>query len=303
MSDRPVFLNVNLQNGNLQTLNYEHEITRVKDVKLEGEKEKGMLVLTDIRLVWFKTQKKKGFGGLLKKAAVIGGAIAAGAILEGIGDSVGGIGGRALRHAGRGIIYGGVTAGVASIVRDQMYNMGPDGKPESVSIPLGAINDVSKSGNKLIVTLSNMETISFEFGNKKFIDQFLFNIKSAQDEGKCPYCGYSIPPGSTTCPQCGAPAPPSVANKAPRGGAPTGGAPAMGGGGGAAIDLSSAASTIFNMQNIPQIKCPHCGKATPVGEHCVHCGGALVVVCPHCDAHIPVTMAGKYCPSCGKPLR
>ncbi len=302
MSERPVFLNVNLQNGNFQTLNYEREVTRVNDVKLEGEKEKGLLVLTDIRLVWFKTEKKKkGFGGFLKKAAMIGGAIAAGAILEGVGDSVGGIGGRVIRNAGRSIAYGGVTAGITSIVRDQMFNMGPDGRPESVSIPLGSINDVSKSGNKLIITLSNMETISFEFDNKKFIDQFLLNIKSAQDEGKCPYCGYAIPPGSTTCPQCGAPAPPSVANKAPRGGAaPTGAAPM---GGGAPVDLSSAASAIFNMQNIPQIKCPTCGQLTPVGEHCVHCGAALFVECPHCHAHLPVTMAGKYCPSCGKPLR
>ena len=253
MSERPAFLSVTYSGSGLSTMSYERKMVREDDVKFDGED--GILELTDVRLVWYKKPKKSRFGGL-KKLGAVAGAVVGGAILEGVGREMGGIGGMALRGLGRGIAYGAVGAAVTSWTADQFYNRGPNGETESLAIPLVAVGTAQQSGNELIIDLKSGGNIRFEFKQKKVIPTVIANISQAQNEGKCPYCGH-VSGNATTCSNCGAPLSGSGGGG---GGAPAGGESVhvhvhAGGGGGF---------------------CPNCGNPVAAGsKFCNHCGQRL----------------------------
>jgi len=199
MSDRPGFLAVSYGGSGLETLNYEKKMVRENDVKFDNED--GSLELTDVRLVWYKAPKKQsGF----KKFGALAGAIAGAALLEGAGRQMGGIGGHALRSVGRGIGYAAVGTAVSSWTRDSYFNKDKDGNTESLALPLLAISQATQSGNKLIVELKAGGNMQFEFKQKNIIPSVVANVNSAQDQGKCPYCG-SRAGNVASCPKCGAP--------------------------------------------------------------------------------------------------
>ena len=74
------FLNVAVQDGQFVPLGHEKVATAIDEVKFEGEN--GRLVVSDVRVVWYKQEKKKGgglFGGFAKALAVgVAGSAAAG---------------------------------------------------------------------------------------------------------------------------------------------------------------------------------------------------------------------------------
>ncbi len=183
----------------LRTMDHERKMVREKDVKFDGED--GSLEVTDVRLVWYKAPKKTSGW---KKFGAIAGAVAGAALLEGAGRQMGGIGGRALRSVGRGIGYAAVGTAVSSWTRDSYYNKDKDGNTESIALPLLAISQATQSGSKLIVELKAGGNMQFEFKQKKVIPGVVANVNTAQDQGKCPYCGAGAG-NAATCPQCGAP--------------------------------------------------------------------------------------------------
>jgi len=222
MTDRPGFLMVTHSGSGLQTMDYERKMVREKDVKFDGED--GSLEVTDVRLVWIKAPKKQSGW---KKFGAIAGAVAGAALLEGAGRQMGGIGGRMLRSAGRGIGYAAVGTAISSWTRDSYYNKDKDGNTESIALPLLAISNAAQSGNKLVVDLKAGGNMQFEFKQKKVIPGVLANVNTAQDQGKCPYCGAGAS-NASVCPNC----------SAPLGG--SGGAPSGGGGGGTQVDVRGA---------------------------------------------------------------
>jgi hypothetical protein len=200
----------------LQTMDYERKMVREKDVKFDGED--GSLEVTDVRLVWYKAPKKQsGF----KKFGALAGAVAGAALLEGAGRQMGGIGGHALRSVGRGIGYAAVGTAVSSWTRDSYYNKDDKGNTESIALPLVAISNAAQSGKKLVIELKAGGNMQFEFKQDKVIPGVVANVNTAQDEGKCPYCGTGAG-NASTCPKC----------SAPLGGSGGGGRAASGGGGG-----------------------------------------------------------------------
>jgi hypothetical protein len=199
MSERPVFLSVSYSGSGLDTMSYEKRMVREKDVKFDGED--GTLELTDIRLVWYKKPSK--WGGL-KKVGALAGAVAGAAIMEGIGREVGGIGGRAIRRAGRGMGYAAVGLAISSWTRDSYYNKDKNGNTESIALPILAINQAQQTGKELVVELKSGGDMRFNFKQKKVIPSVIANITSAQEKGKCPYCG-SNTGNAAQCPKCGAP--------------------------------------------------------------------------------------------------
>jgi len=199
----------------LQTMDYERKMVREKDVKFDGED--GSLEVTDVRLVWIKAPKKTSGW---KKFGAIAGAVAGAALLEGAGHQIGGIGGRALRSVGRGIGYAAVGTAISSWTRDSYFNKDADGNTESIALPLMAISNAAQSGSRLVVDLKAGGNMQFEFKQKNVIPSILANINSAQDTGKCPYCGAGAG-NVAVCPNCSAPL-----------GGSGGGAPSGGGGGG-----------------------------------------------------------------------
>jgi len=225
MSDRPGFLMVTHGGSGLQTMDYERKMVREKDVKFDGED--GSLELTDVRLVWYKAPKKQsGF----KKFGALAGAVAGAALLEGVGSQIGGIGGHAIRSVGRGIGYAAVGTAISSWTRDSYYNKDDKGNTESIALPLIAISNAAQSGKKLVVELKAGGNMQFEFKQDKVIPSVVANVNSAQDAGKCPYCGSSAG-NAAECPKCGA----------PLGGSGAGGhAASGGGGGGTTIDVRGA---------------------------------------------------------------
>ena len=183
----------------LQTMDYERKMVREKDVKFDGED--GSLEVTDVRLVWIKAPKKTSGW---KKFGAIAGAVAGAALLEGAGAQMGGIGGRALRSVGRGLGYAAVGTAISSWTRDSYYNKDANGNTESIALPLIAISNAAQSGNKLVVDLKAGGNMQFEFKQKSVIPSVVANLSSAQDAGKCPYCGAGAG-NAAMCPNCGAP--------------------------------------------------------------------------------------------------
>ena len=211
----------------LQTMDYERKMVREQDVKFDGED--GSLEVTDVRLVWYKAPKKQsGF----KKFGALAGAVAGAALLEGAGRQIGGIGGHALRSVGRGIGYAAVGTAVSSWTRDSYYNKDDKGNTESIALPLIAISNAAQSGKKLVIELKAGGNMQFEFKQDKVIPGVVANVNSAQDAGKCPYCGTGAG-NAATCPKCSAPLGGS-------GGGGGGGHAASSGGGGTTIDVRGA---------------------------------------------------------------
>ncbi|MGY5878654.1 MAG: zinc ribbon domain-containing protein [Candidatus Thorarchaeota archaeon] len=240
MSDRPGFLMVTHGGSGLQTMDHERKMVREKDVKFDGED--GSLEVTDVRLVWYKAPKKSSGW---KKFGAIAGAVAGAALLDGAGRQMGGIGGRALRSVGRGIGYAAVGTAITSWTRDSYYNKDADGNTESIALPLMAITQATQSRKKLIVELKAGGNMQFEFKQDKVIPGVVANVNSAQDQGKCPYCGTGAG-NAVSCPKCGA----------PLGGTGGGGHAASHGGGGGGGGY-----------------CSNCGQQYPAGaKFCNGCG-------------------------------
>ncbi len=200
MSDRPTFLTVTYSDSGLTTMGHEKKMIREKDVKFDNED--GILELTDVRIVWYKKPKKSRFGGLGGLGAVAG-AIAGAVAADVIGSSIGGIGGRAIRRAGHAMANAAIGAAVYSWTAEQFYNKGPNGETESLAVPLIAISNAQQSGKNLVIELASGGTMIFSFKQPKVIPALIANIRSAQDEGKCPYCGASAK-NAAQCPNCGA---------------------------------------------------------------------------------------------------
>jgi hypothetical protein len=218
-------------------MGHEKKMVREKDVKFDGED--GSFELTDIRLVWIK--KPSRWGGA-KKFGAIAGTIAASVAADAIGRQVGGIGGAALRGVGSGMRYAAVGAAISTWSRDSYYNKDKDGNTESIAIPVLAVSQAAQSGDKLVVELKSGGNMQFKFKQKKVIPSIIANITSAQDSGKCPYCGTNAG-NALACPKCGAPIEGGTA-------APSGG----GGGGGSGF-------------------CTNCGNPLDAGDRfCGKCG-------------------------------
>ncbi len=238
MTDRPGFLTVTYGGSGLQTMDHERKMVREKDVKFDGED--GSLELTDVRLVWYKAPKKSSGW---KKFGALAGAVAGAALLEGAGREIGGIGGHALRRVGRGIGYAAVGTAVTSWTRDSYYNKDDKGNTDSIALPLVAITQATQSGKNLIVELKAGGNMKFEFKQQKVIPGVVANVNTAQDDGKCPYCGTGAG-NASACPKCGA----------PLGGSGGGGAAPSGGGGDGGF-------------------CSNCGQQYPAGaKFCNGCG-------------------------------
>ena len=212
MTDRPHFLTVSYSDRGLQTMDYEKKMIREKDVKFDNED--GSIELTDVRIVWYK---KPSRWGSAKKFGAFAGALAGAAILEGAGRQIGGIGGRVMRGAARGIGWAAVGTAISSWSRDSYLNKDKDGNTESLALPLLAISQAAQSGDRLILTLSSGGNLEFRFRQKKVIPSIIANITSAQSSGKCPYCGAAAR-GSATCPNCSAPLGGEVSGAPPSGG-------------------------------------------------------------------------------------
>jgi hypothetical protein len=242
MTDRPGFLTVTYGGSGLQTMDYEKKMVSEKDVKFDGED--GSLELTDVRLVWYKAPKKTSGW---KKFGALAGAVAGAALLEGAGREMGGIGGHALRRVGRGLGYAAVGTAVTSWTRDSYYNKDDKGNTDSIALPLVAITQATQSGNKLIVELKAGGNMQFEFKQQRVIPGVVANVNTAQDDGKCPYCGTGAG-NASACPKCGA---------------PLGGS---GGGGGAAPSGGSGDGGF----------CSNCGQQYPAGaKFCNGCGNKV----------------------------
>ncbi|MHA2359280.1 MAG: zinc-ribbon domain-containing protein [Candidatus Thorarchaeota archaeon] len=197
MSDRPQFLTVSYSGSGLDTMKHERKMVREKDVKFDGED--GSIELTDVRIVWYK--KPSRWGGA-KKFGALAGAVAGAALLEGAGRQMGGLGRSVTRSLARGITYAAVGTAISSWTRDSYYNKDENGNTESMALPVIAISQATQSGNKLIVELKSGGDMQFHFKQKKVIPSVIANISSAQDAGKCPYCGTNA--GNVpSCPNCG----------------------------------------------------------------------------------------------------
>ncbi|MHA2426393.1 MAG: zinc ribbon domain-containing protein [Candidatus Thorarchaeota archaeon] len=236
MGERPGFLTVTYSGSGLDTLGHEKKMVREKDVKFDGED--GSFELTDIRLVWIK--KPSRWGGAKKFGALAAG-VAAGVAVGALGDQMGGLGGRAVRSIGRGMTYAAVGVAVSSWTRDSYYNKDKDGNTETIAIPVLAVSQAAQSGDKLVVELKSGGNMQFKFRQKKVIPSIIANISSAQDAGKCPYCGANAG-NALACPKCGAPIEGGTA------------APSGGGGGGSGF-------------------CTNCGNPLDAGDRfCGKCG-------------------------------
>lgn len=181
-------------------MDYEKRMVREKDVKFDNED--GSIELTDVRLVWIKAPKKKSG---LKRFGALAAGVAGAALLEGAGRQMGGIGGRMLRSAGRGIGYAAVGTAISGWTRDSFYNKDKDGNTESLALPLAVIAQATQSGDKLIIELKSGGNMQFDFKQKKVIPSIVANLTQAQNEGKCPYCGASAATDMASCPRCNAP--------------------------------------------------------------------------------------------------
>ncbi len=212
---------------------------REKDVKFDDED--GSLEVTDIRIVWIKNPSR--WGGL-KKAGAIAGAIAGAVAVDALGDSIGGRTGRAISRAGWRMGAGAAGLAITKWTMDSYYNKDKDGNTESIALPIVAISQATQTGDRLIVELKSGGHMDFKFKQKKVIPSIIASISSAQNEGKCPFCGTQTR-GGTQCPNCGA--------------------PIEGGGGGTSGDTSGGAEF-----------CTNCGNPVPAGaKFCGKCGNRV----------------------------
>jgi hypothetical protein len=228
-------------------MKHERKMVREKDVKFDGED--GSVEVTDVRIVWYKKPSK--WGGA-KKWGALAGAVAGAALLEGAGRQMGGFGRSVTRSLARGITYAAVGTAISSWTRDSYYNKDKDGNTESIAIPVIAISQATQSGKRLIVQLKSGGDMQFEFKQKKVIPSIVANLTSAQDAGKCPYCGANA--GNVpSCPNCGG---------VIEGGS---GDPAPSGGESLSIHVSDRGAADAAGY------CHNCGKGYPAGAR--FCGG------------------------------
>lgn len=178
-------------------MGHERKMIREKDVKFDGED--GSLEVTDVRIVWYK---KPSRWGSAKKFGALAGAVAGAALLEGAGRQMGGIGRSVTRSLARGITYAAVGTAISSWTADSFYNRDKDGNTESLALPVLAISQATQSGNRLIVELKSGGTMEFQFKQKRVIPSVIANVSSAQQQGKCPYCGANAG-NASKCPNCG----------------------------------------------------------------------------------------------------
>jgi hypothetical protein len=273
-------------------MDYERKMVLEKDVKFDGED--GSLELTDVRLVWYKAPKKQSG---LKRFGALAGAVAGAALLEGAGRQMGGIGGSLLRSAGRGIGYAAVGTAIASWTSESFYNKDANGNTESIALPLLAISQATQSGNKLIVELKAGGDMQFEFKQNKVIPSVVANVNSAQDQGKCPYCGTKAG-NAATCPNCGVSLGGTGGGRAHEssdyGAGGTGHIDVRstgGGGGSGSMRITYSADT--DDDGRPRsVQVDYSGMGGPGGEvggHCNNCGQ-------------PYPVGAKFCNGCGHKL-
>lgn len=257
---RPNFLNVGFdQNGQLIPLNYEHVSNTLDNVKFG--KDWGTLTVSDVRIVWYKKKSmgKKILKGALVAAAIGAAAIAAGAAGQAIGRSAGDFSGQIIRRAitgagaaiGTGLILGAMTG------KDFM-NTDKDGKLESLAIPLASVKDFITDNKGFTIILESGDSMRFDVKDTKFLPVIKATVKAKKDEGKCPYCGATIPPGNTSCQSCGAPVRGPIAPPGSK--APPAGSPQIG------VQGSATQTT----------KCPSCGKQVPLAKFCFECGSPIM---------------------------
>lgn len=166
---------------------------------------------------------------------------------------MGGVGRHVTRSLARGITYAAVGTAISSWTRDSYYNKDENGNTESMALPVIAISQVTQSGNKLIVELKSGGDMQFHFKQKKVITSIIANITSAQDAGKCPYCGTNAG-NVASCPKCGG---------VIEGGGGSGAA--SGGGGVESVTIQTGGGSGAAGY------CHNCGKAYPAGAR--FCGG------------------------------
>ncbi len=253
LSERPQFLTVSYSGSGLDTMKHERRMVREKDVKFDGED--GSMELTDVRIVWYK---KPSRWGSAKKFGALAGAVAGAALLEGAGRQMGGVGRHVTRSLARGITYAAVGTAISSWTRDSYYNKDENGNTESMALPVFAISQVTQSGNKLIVELKSGGDMQFHFKQKKVIPSIIANVSSAQNAGKCPYCGTNA--GNVpSCPNCGG---------VIEGG--TGGGAAASGGRGQDVKIQVSEHSGGGGSDAAGY-CHNCGKGYPAGAR--FCGG------------------------------
>jgi len=246
-------------------------MVKEKDVKFDGED--GSVEVTDVRIVWYKAPSK--WGGA-KKWGAIAGAVAGAALLEGAGRQMGGIGGSITRGLARGITYAAVGTAISSWTQDSFYNKDANGNTESIAIPVIAISQATQSGNRLIVTLKSGGDMQFDFKQKKVIPSIIANLSSAQEAGKCPYCGANA--GNVpSCPNCG--------------GVIEGGSATPSGGAGGAPGESF---TIHYQDRDGD------GQPDSVTVHQPGGGGAAAGYCHNCGKGYPA--GARFCGGCGQPI-
>ena len=260
-------------------MSHERKMVREKDVKFDEED--GSLELTDVRLVWYKKPSKKGG---LKKWGALAGAVAGAALLEGAGRQMGGVGRHVTRSLARGITYAAVGTAISSWTADSYYNKDKDGNTESMALPLIAISQASQSGDRLIVELKSGGSMDFKFKQKKVIPSIIANVSSAQDQGKCPYCGTNA--GNVpSCPKCGG---------VIEGG--SGGAPAHGGGG-AGAPAGGPGSMTIHYQDRDGDGQPDSVTVTGAGAPG---GGGQAGFCMNCG--VPYPEGARFCNGCGQKV-
>ncbi|RDE16320.1 MAG: hypothetical protein C4K47_01695 [Candidatus Thorarchaeota archaeon] len=243
-------MTVSFSDSGLTTMGYEKKMIREDDVKFGDED--GILELTDVRLVWYKKPGKS-----IKKFAALAGAVAGAALLEGIGSRAGGIGGHAMRSVGRGLGAAAVFSAVSSWTQDSFVNKDANGRAQSIALPLVAFSQAQAMGKTLVLPLKSGGDMRFEFKHDKVIPAFMANINSAQQEGKCPYCG-APSRGLSSCSQCGAP---------------------LQGGGGGPAQRGPVGGTTITITGQPTERggfCPNCGQPVrPGASFCDRCGQRL----------------------------
>lgn len=290
---------VSQSGSGLQTMDYERKMVLAKDVKFAGED--GSLELTDVRLVWYKAPKKTSG---LKKFGAIAGAVAGAALLEGAGRQLGGIGGSLVRGAGRGLGYVAVGTAVSRWTSDSFYNKDAKGNTESIAVPLLAIAQATQSGNKLIVELKAGGNMQFEFKENKMIPSIVANVDTAQDQGKCPYCGAGAG-NVSACPRCGAALGGSGQTSSGEAGAAhvstSGGSgrpthidigPAGGGGGSGSMRITYSVDNDESGEP-KSVDIDYSGDKASSGKGA---GG----YCPNCGQPYPV--GARFCNACGQKL-